>query len=140
VKPFKLGQVRPLGCAGMSISEQIADKLRALEARMPEVEAGLVATPDGLTIASALSPDADEERIAAMCAAAFSTAERICNELNKGPVQMSFVKGDGGYVLITSSGPNAILMVMAAPKAKLGLLFLEMRRLAKEIEELVKGP
>jgi len=121
----------------MSISEQIADKLRALEARVPGVEAGLVATPDGLTIASALPPDADEERIAAMCAAAFSTAERICKELDKGPVRMSFVRGDGGYVLVTSSGPSAILMVMAAPDAKLGLLFLEMRRLAKEIEQLI---
>jgi len=121
----------------MSLSEQIAEKLRALEARVPGVEAGLVVTPDGLTIASALPPDADEERIAAMCAAAFSTAERICKELNKGSVQMSFVRGDGGYVLVTSSGPNAILMVMTSPEAKLGLLFLEMRRLAKEIEELV---
>ena len=121
----------------MSVSEQIADKLRALETRVPGVEAGLVVTHEGLPIASALPPDADEERIAAMCAAAHSTAERICKELGKGEVQMSFVRGEGGYVLVTSAGPNAILMVMTSPEAKLGLLFLEMRRLAKEIEELI---
>ncbi|HDJ26410.1 MAG TPA: hypothetical protein ENF34_03755 [Candidatus Bathyarchaeota archaeon] len=121
----------------MSISEQIADKLRALEARIPDVEAGLVVTPEGLTIASALPPDADEERIAAMCAAAHSTAERICRELGKGEAQMSLVRGEGGYILVTSAGPSAILMIMTRPEAKLGLLFLEMRRLAKEIEELV---
>ena len=121
----------------MSVSEQIADKLRALETRIPDVEAGLVVTPEGLTIASALPPDADEERIAAMCAAAHSTAERICKELGKGEAQMSFVRGEGGYILVTSAGPNAILMLMTGPEAKLGLLFLEMRRLAKEIEELV---
>jgi len=121
----------------MSVSEQIAEKLRALEARVPGVEAGLVATHEGLTIASALPPDADEEGIAAMCAAAHSTAERICRELGKGETQMSFVRGEGGYVLVTSAGPNAILMVMTSPEAKLGLLFLEMRRTAKEIAELV---
>jgi len=121
----------------LSLSEQIAEKLRALETRVPGVEASLVATYDGLTIASALPPDADEERIAAMCATVYSTAERICNELAKGPVEMSFVRGEGGYVLVTSAGPNAVLMVMTSPEAKLGLLFLEMRRLAQEIAEMV---
>ena len=121
----------------MSLSEQIAEKLRALESRVPGVEAGLVATPDGLPIASALPPGTDEERVAAMCAAAYSTAERICRELGKGEIQTSFVRGEGGYVLVTSAGPNAVLMIMTSPEAKLGLLFLEMRRLANEIKDLV---
>jgi len=121
----------------LALMDQIAEKLRALEARVPGVEASLVATYEGLTIASALPPDVDEERIAAMCATVYGTAERICNELNKGPVQMSFVRGEGGYILVTNAGQNAILMVMTTPEAKLGLLFLEMRRLAQEIAELV---
>jgi len=121
----------------MSISEQIADKLKALEAKVPGIEASLVATPDGLPIASALPPDADEERVAAMCATVYSSAERVCHELGKGAVETSFVRGKGGYVLVCSAGPNAILMVMTSPDAKLGLLFLEMKRLAKEIEEMV---
>ena len=121
----------------MSLSEQIEEKLKALETRVPGVEASLVATYDGLTIASALPPDAEEERVAAMCATVFSTAERICSELAKGPAQMSFVRGEGGYILVTSAGPNAILMVMAEPGVKLGLLFLEMRRLAEEIASMI---
>jgi len=123
----------------MSISEQIADKLKALEAKVPGVEASLVATPDGLPIASALPPEVDEEHIAAMCATVHSSAERVCNELGKGPPEVSFVRGEGGYVLVSRAGPNAILMVMTSPEAKLGLLFLEMKRLAKEIEELVSS-
>lgn len=47
-----------------------------------------------------------------------------------------FVKGDDGYVVLMSAGKKAVLSVMARKDAKLGLLFLDMKRTAENIGTL----
>lgn len=117
--------------------EAMVDRLQDLQGRTPDVEASAVVSVDGLTIAAALPSSVEEDRVAAMSAAMLSLGERIAGELGRGSLDEVYIHGDEGYVLLTSIGNGAVLTVLARRQAKLGLVFLEMRRAAADLENLV---
>jgi predicted regulator of Ras-like GTPase activity (Roadblock/LC7/MglB family) len=47
------------------------------------------------------------------------------------------IKGNKGYVLMTHAGPDTVVSVVAKPSAKLGLIFLDIKRAAEEIKQLI---
>jgi hypothetical protein len=108
-----------------------------MQAGAPDIEASAVVSVDGLIMASALPQDVEEDRVSAMSAAMLSLGDRISNELGKAGLQQVYVRGDRGSVLLTSIGKDAVLTAMARQEAKLGLIFLEMRRAAADIARLV---
>jgi predicted regulator of Ras-like GTPase activity (Roadblock/LC7/MglB family) len=118
-------------------SEQLVERLRELQRNTPDVEASALVSVDGLTIASALPSGVEEDRVSAMSAAMLSLGERIAGELGRGGLDQVYVKGAGGYVLLAAVGTKAVLTVMARSTAKLGLVFLEMRRAAEDLERLL---
>ncbi|MGQ9803672.1 MAG: roadblock/LC7 domain-containing protein [Anaerolineae bacterium] len=118
-------------------SERLVERLRELQRNTPDVEASALVSVDGLTIASALPSGVEEDRVSAMSAAMLSLGERIAGELGRGGLDQVYVKGAGGYVLLAAVGTEAVLTVMARSTAKLGLVFLEMRRAAEDLERLL---
>ena len=112
-------------------------RLRDLAASSPDVEASAVVSVDGLTMASALPPQVEEDRVAAMSAAMLSLGERIANELGRGNLDQVYIKGENGYVVLMSVGSEAVLTVLARQQAKLGLLFLDMRRATEDLAALI---
>ncbi len=104
----------------------------------PEVQGAAVVTPDGLPLASTLPLGMDEERTSAMSAAMLSLGERIGKELGRGTIERIFVQGEKGYGVLTSCGPDAVLLTLASHEVKQGLLFLEIKRVAANIEEAMK--
>ncbi|MCJ7568089.1 MAG: roadblock/LC7 domain-containing protein [Anaerolineales bacterium] len=117
--------------------EAMVDRLQDLQSRTPDVEASAVVSIDGLTLAAALPSTVEEDRVSAMSAAMLSLGERIAGELGRGSLDEVYIHGDNGYVLLTSIGMGAVLTVLARKQAKLGLVFLEMRRAAEDLEKLV---
>ncbi|MCJ7825198.1 MAG: roadblock/LC7 domain-containing protein [Anaerolineales bacterium] len=117
--------------------EAMVDRLRDLHARTPDVEASAVVSVDGLTLAAALPSGVEEDRVSAMSAAMLSLGERIAGELGRGNLDEVYIHGDEGYVLLTSIGRGAVLTVLTRKQSKLGLVFLEMRRAAEDLEKLV---
>src|SRR3990172_8286369 len=120
-----------------SRSAEMANRLRDLQAAAPDIIAAAVVTSDGLTLASALPADVQEERIAAMSAAMLSLGERIAAELQRGSLEEVYIRGDKGLVLLTSVGKEAVLTALSRKEAKLGIMFLEMRRAAADLERYV---
>ena len=120
-----------------SRTDLLVDRLRDLQSRTPDIEALAVVSMDGLTIASALPVELEEDRVSAMSAAMLSLGERIAGELTRGELNEIYIHGNQGYVLLTSVGSEAVLTVLTRRQAKLGLVFLEMRRAAKDLEQLV---
>jgi hypothetical protein len=112
-------------------------RLRDLAASSPDVEASAVVSVDGLTMASALPAQVEEDRVAAMSAAMLSLGERIANELGRGNLDQVYIKGENGYVVLMSVGSEAVLTVLARQQAKLGLLFLDMRRATEDLAALL---
>ena len=117
--------------------QQIVDRLRELQASSSDIEASAVVSVDGLTIASALPQTVEEDRVSAMSAAMLSLGERIAGELGRGNLDQVYVKGEHGYVVLMSIGEEAVLTALAHEQAKLGLIFLDMRRAASDIADLI---
>ena len=120
-----------------SRTEMMVDRLRELQASSPDVEASAIVSVDGLSIASALPRDVEEDRVSAMSAAMLSLGERIANELGRGMLQQVYIKGETGFVVLMSVGQEAVLTVLARGPAKLGLIFLDMRRAAQDLSKLI---
>jgi uncharacterized protein len=118
-------------------SEQIVDRLRAMQAAAPDIEASAIVSVDGLIMASALPADVEEDRVSAMSAAMLSLGERIFGELGRGGLEQVYIRGDSGFIVLTSVGQEAVLTTLARQEAKLGLIFLEMRRAAEDLVKLV---
>jgi predicted regulator of Ras-like GTPase activity (Roadblock/LC7/MglB family) len=120
-----------------SRADEMVKRLREMQAATPEIEASAVVSVDGLTIASALPADVEEDRVSAMSAAMLSLGERIASELKRGVLEQVYIRGDNGYVILSAIGEDAVLTALAREEAKLGLIFLEMRRAAEDLSELV---
>lgn len=120
-----------------SRTQLMVERLRELQASSPDIEASAVVSVDGLTIASALPQGVEEDRVSAMSAAMLSLGERIASELGRGTLGEVYIKGETGYVVLMSVGEEAVLTALAREKAKLGLIFLDMRRAAGDLADLI---
>lgn len=120
-----------------SRTDMMVSRLRRMQAAAPDIEASAVVSFDGLTIASALPIDVEEDRVSAMSAAMLSLGERIAGELGRGNLQQVYIRGDNGFVILSAIGIEAVLTALARQQAKLGLVFLEMRRAAQDLARLV---
>ncbi|NLF74074.1 MAG: hypothetical protein GX573_00130 [Chloroflexi bacterium] len=120
-----------------SRTDQLVERLRDLQISSPDVEAAAIVSVDGLSIASSLPSNVEEDRVSAMSAAMLSLGERIANELGRGGLEQVYVKGEHGYVILSAIGDEAVLTVLAREQAKLGLIFLDMSRAVKELDKLV---
>ena len=121
----------------ISRTEQMVERLRDLQTSSTDVEASALVSVDGLIMASALPPDVEEDRVSAMSAAMLSLGERIAMELGRGTLDQVYIRGDNGYVLLLDVGEEAVLTVLARKEAKLGMLFLDMKRAAADLGKLV---
>ena len=120
-----------------SRTEMMVDRLRDLQAGTPDVEASAVVSVDGLIMASSLPSGIDEDRISAMSAAMLSLGDRIAEELRRGRLRRVYIEGSEGIIVLMAIGEEAVLTVMARSKAKLGLIFLDMRRAVEDLERLL---
>ena len=120
-----------------SRSQLMVERLRDLQASSTDIEASAIVSVDGLTIASALPQEVEEDRVSAMSAAMLSLGERIASELGRGSLDQVYIRGEKGYVILMSVGEDAVLTVLAREQAKLGLILLDMRRATDDLEELI---
>jgi len=117
----------------LSISEELQSLIKEMRRRIPDLLYSAVISADGLVIVADLPPEVDEDLFAATQAALISVSERVVGEVGIGPLSEIVVTGDKGRVVAMQAGPEAILVSVVPADVKLGLLLVEMRRLAKEI-------
>lgn len=120
-----------------SRTEMMVDRLRDLQAGTPDIEASAVVSVDGLIMASSLPAGVDEDRISAMSAAMLSLGDRIASELQRGLLDQVYIKGSDGIIVLMAVGEEAVLTVLARAQAKLGLIFLDMKRAVEDLERLL---
>lgn len=120
-----------------SRTKMMVDRLREMQASSPDIEGSAIVSVDGLSIATALQQEIEEDRVSAMSAAMLSLGERISSELGRGRLEQVYIKGENGFVVLMAIGEEAVLTAMASEKAKLGLIFLDMRRAVEDLEKLI---
>jgi hypothetical protein len=123
--------------AGGSRVEKIQDVLRSLRAVSPDIVGSAMVSTDGFIIASLLPSEVDEELVSGMAAALLGVGERIATELMGGSMEQTYVRGRLGYVILNAVGSDALLIVLTTPDAKLGLVFLDVRRRVAELAKIL---
>lgn len=118
-------------------AEMLNSILSDLNGSSADIEASAVLSTDGLMMASLLPAGMDEDRVGAMSAAILSLGDRTAEELARGALEQVLIKGATGYILMTHAGNDAVVTVLAKPNARLGLIFLDVRRAAEGIAKFV---
>lgn len=121
----------------MSRVDNLNKILRGLQSASPDVEASALISEDGLMIASALPQHVDETRVAGMSATISSLGTRAASELERGDLEEVLVRGKNGYAVMLSAGSGTLLLALAGKQAKLGLVFLDMRRAIDDIRKVL---
>jgi uncharacterized protein len=117
--------------------DKIQDVLRNLRAVSPDIVGSAVVSVDGFIIASLLPNDIDEELVSGMAAALLGVGERIANELMGGNMEQTYVRGRQGYVILNAVGQDALCIVLTTADAKLGLVFLDVKRRVVELAKIL---
>lgn len=118
-------------------SDMLNSIISDLTGSSADIEAAAVVSTDGLIMASYLPAGLDEDRVAAMSAAMSSLGDRTAQELNRGTLEQVLIKGEKGYILMVQAGNDAVVMIMAKQNAKLGLVFLDVKRTAESVSKLI---
>ena len=124
--------------AGPSRSSRLDRILNELVGQVPEIEAASVVSFDGLAMAAQLPAGMDEDRVAAMSAALLSLGERAAEGLGRGTLSQVYIEGENGTVFLISADDEAVLVAVAARRAKVGLILFEVRRAAAAVAEALR--
>lgn len=119
------------------LADMLKSVLVQLNSSSADIEASAIISSDGLMMASMLPQGFDEDRIGAMSAAMLSLGDRTAQELARGNLEQVLIKGSQGYILLTGAGKESVITVMASPNAKLGLIFLDVKRAAESLSKMV---
>lgn len=111
--------------------------LKRLLSNNPSINIATISSVEGLPILSFIPRGLNETIVFAMVATLLSLSERAVVEMNIGEFKQLYIKGIEGYLLVFEAG-TAVLAVSTTKKAKLGLIFLECERAAREIAEIMK--
>ena len=114
-------------------TEKIAEVLRGLRASSPDIIGAAVVSLEGFIIAAVAPSEIDEELVGGMAAALVGVGERISSELMRAPMEQTYVRSEKGYVILNAVGSDVVLVLLVTREAKLGLIFLELRRTIPEL-------
>lgn len=118
-------------------ARRIQENLESLVNGTPDVTGCALVSDDGLIIGSVLKAETDEESIGGMASVLLSLGSRVGTELELGDLEQVLIRGAKANALMVQAGDGALLLVLMSHKAKLGLVFLDVRRTAAELATII---
>lgn len=115
---------------------RLAHVVAAIHHSIPELHGVMIASADGLSISHDF-PESDSERIAAMAATALGLGTRITEWATLGGQQETVFRGDRGYLVVYPVGAEAVLVLSGPPTSNLGLMRIEARAAAADIQKIL---
>lgn len=106
---------------------ELAGFVRELAGRA-EVEAVVLASPDGLPIDQSGPADLDPEALAALAATVARSAGQLAAAGGRGEVRTAVIETDRGLLVVAGAGTEGWLLVLTRPGANIGELLFELRR------------
>jgi predicted regulator of Ras-like GTPase activity (Roadblock/LC7/MglB family) len=94
---------------------------------------------EGLPLVSHFYGGTEEVTIAAMVAGMYGAGELSVKELKQGNLKSIIVEGDYGKTVVIAITDGYLLTVTAPENAKLGLVFNDSKRFAREAGKLLRG-
>jgi len=121
-----------------SRTEKMQDVLRGLRSASPDIIGAAVVSIDGFIVASVLPSEIDEELVSGMAAAMLGVGERISAELMASTMEQVYVRSEKGYVVLNAVGTDSVLVVLTNKDAKLGLVFIEVKRRCVDLTKAIQ--
>lgn len=121
--------------AGKDLSGTLTKALKSLQSEVPAVIGLALVSLDGFPIVSELSRSIEEREVSTLSVAMAALSEQTASSLGHDGVERIFVEGTKGYIVITSAGPEAVLIAIADKDVTLGIIFMEIGRAVETVKE-----
>ncbi len=104
----------------------------------PDIIGCTLVSDDGLPVYGVIPDYVEEDSVAAMSATLYALGERVIDDLIKGNLEQVYIKGDKGYVIISSVAPLGTLAVLAKSTAKLGYVLMVLRQVISDLTQTTR--
>lgn len=115
-------------------TEKINDVLRSIRMSSPEVIGACVVNQEGFIVAANIPQEIDEDLVGGMAASLLGVGERIALDMMNAQMQQTYIRSDKGYIIINSLDEDNAVVLLVTVDAKLGMIFLELKKLVKELQ------
>ena len=113
--------------------ERVTDVLRGLRTTSPEVIGAVVVSRDGFIVASVIPNEIDEDLIGGMASTLLGVGERIATDLMRAEMEQICVRSPKGFIIVNAVGQESALVLLVTRDAKLGMIFIELRRIVADL-------
>ncbi|NMD14566.1 MAG: hypothetical protein GYA78_04370 [Caldisericales bacterium] len=121
-----------------TVGEQMTQVLSRVQNSIPGMKSAMVASSDGLLLAST-SFSEENERTAAMSASLVSISRRASEAMGKPRLNDVTIRSEEGYITLFSVGRDAVLVISTTSEQKnLGMVYLEGKSASNELTEILK--
>ena len=115
---------------------ELSDILESVVSRNSAVSAAAVLDTDGLAVGFAGEGSVDSDLVSAIAASLVLSGEQLTDAFDQGDLQTTCLQGSQGTTVLARCGEGLVLAVLASPKARLGLLLLDVRKAAVKLREV----
>jgi predicted regulator of Ras-like GTPase activity (Roadblock/LC7/MglB family) len=120
----------------MKLQETLNDLLKELSSRSPILGAAVLSI-EGLPFVSRFHGGIEEASIAAIVAAIHAAGDQTVKELRQGELKAIIIQGDLGTTVVVSISADYLLTVTAPENAKLGLIFSDAKKTARDARKIL---
>lgn len=120
-----------------TLAERVNEALRGLRASTPEIIGSALINMEGFIISSVVPSEVDEELVGGMAASLVGVGERISKDLMRADMEQVYVRSPKGYIILNAISDDTAVVLLVTREAKLGLIFLELKRLIGELTRVM---
>lgn len=103
-----------------------------------DIRAAAVVRRDGLIITHSLPEGVDPRTTAAMTAAIVGTSEMATVQLGQGRFEQALIESEGGKLVSTGAGDQALVIALAYKDANLGLVLMALQKASRKVDEILR--
>ncbi len=118
---------------------EIENILKRLTSRVTKISGCALVTSEGLPVATSVMKGADADALAAMAALVSMSGDEASKELFNVGFSQLIVRNEKGFLVLSRVTEDFFLVAKVGREARLGLLFLYLDKVSKEINEIVTG-
>lgn len=110
---------------GMAREDELRRSLLDLECRVGDMHGSVLATRDGLAVATTFGAD-EAAKVAAMAASVVALADQVLHDPSGRGVARTLIRGSEGCLVVEAVGDGAVLAARTSANPNLGLVNIEM--------------
>ena len=115
------------------IWSELEEVIRSLTA-VSDIRAAAVVRRDGLIITHSLPEGVDPRTTAAIV----GTSEMATVQLGQGRFEQALIESEGGKLVSTGAGDQALVIALAYKDANLGLVLMALQKASRRVDEILR--